>query len=212
MNFHAYSGADHLGDLRIWRGRGRETFQRRDLDLLDAIGTAFGNALANLRLEETRQREADPQRRFLAWAEKHGLTAREKDVLALLSQGKRDPRDGRRSRGLGNDGPVPLEVDLSKIVHRKPGGNSGQSERVSLPAIIVRPPHFGGCARQVSRICCVLFQKKGNTYDQAYPPGSSDSRRASCRPRCHRPGPHRSDRLGGGKSHRGQEIDRDRTG
>ena len=90
MNFHAYSGANHLGDLRIWRGRGRETFEKRDLDLLDAIGTAFGNALTNLHREENRLREANPQRRVLAWAEKHGLTAREKDVLALLSKGKRD--------------------------------------------------------------------------------------------------------------------------
>lgn len=98
MNFHAYSGVNHLGDLRIWRGQGRETFQQRDLDLLDAIGTAFGNALANLRVEENRLREADPQRRFLAWAEKHGLTAREKDVLALLSMGK---RDREMAEGLG---------------------------------------------------------------------------------------------------------------
>ncbi|MEM8701774.1 MAG: helix-turn-helix transcriptional regulator [Pseudomonadota bacterium] len=90
MNYHAYSASNHLGDLRIWRGHGRDTFQQRDLQLLDAIGTAFGNALTNLRHEETRRREADPKRRFLAWAEKHGLTAREKDVLALLCEGKRD--------------------------------------------------------------------------------------------------------------------------
>lgn len=90
MNFHAHAGANHLGDLRIWRGRGRDTFQERDLELLDAIGTAFGNALTNLRLEENRLREADPRRRFLAWTEKHGLTARERDVLALLCKGKRD--------------------------------------------------------------------------------------------------------------------------
>ncbi len=37
------------GDLRIWRGAGKETFQQRDLEILNAIGTSFGHALATCR-------------------------------------------------------------------------------------------------------------------------------------------------------------------
>ncbi len=90
MNFHAYSENSHLGDLRIWRGSTRETFQRRDLELLDAIGTAFANALARRRTVEDRLRETDPRQRLSVWAERHGLTARELDVLRLVSNGARD--------------------------------------------------------------------------------------------------------------------------
>ncbi|TYC70044.1 helix-turn-helix transcriptional regulator [Stappia sp. BW2] len=90
MNFHAYAANGHLGDLRIWRGAGKETFQQRDLEMLNAIGTAFGQALANMRSNEQKQREADPRLRLAAWATRHHLTGREQDVLCLVSEGKRD--------------------------------------------------------------------------------------------------------------------------
>ncbi|WP_417712358.1 response regulator transcription factor [Roseibium aggregatum] len=90
MNFHAYAATGHLGDLRIWRGAGKDTFQQRDLDILNAIGTAFGQALANMRTNEQKQREADPRLRLAAWAARHQLTGREQDVLCLVSEGKRD--------------------------------------------------------------------------------------------------------------------------
>lgn len=90
MNFHAFSKAGHLGDLRIWRGRNRETFQRRDLDLLNAIGTAFTGALERRRAAEDRIRNADPDHRLSVWAARHGLTAREQDVLRQLGSGARD--------------------------------------------------------------------------------------------------------------------------
>ncbi|MEE4012866.1 helix-turn-helix transcriptional regulator [Roseibium sp. FZY0029] len=90
MNFHAYAANGHLGDLRIWRGAGKETFQQRDLEMLNAIGTAFGQALANMRDNEQKLREADPRLRLTAWAARHQLTSREQDVLCLVSEGKRD--------------------------------------------------------------------------------------------------------------------------
>ncbi|TYC53616.1 helix-turn-helix transcriptional regulator [Rhodobacterales bacterium] len=90
INFHAFSGTTHLGDLRIWRGRNRETFQRRDLDLLNAIGMAFANALERRRAVEDRLREADPGRKLSVWATRYGLTPREKDVLRHLGNGARD--------------------------------------------------------------------------------------------------------------------------
>ena len=90
MNFHAYAATGHLGDLRIWRGAGKETFQQRDLEILNAIGTSFGHALANMQAHERKQRDADPRLRLTAWAGHHGLTGREQDVLCLVSEGKRD--------------------------------------------------------------------------------------------------------------------------
>ncbi|WP_299478613.1 LuxR C-terminal-related transcriptional regulator [uncultured Roseibium sp.] len=90
MNFHAFAGSGHLGDLRIWRGRKRATFQQRDLELLNAIGTAFGKALENLKQVEEKLDRADPGRRLENWTVRHGLTAREQDVLHLLCEGLRD--------------------------------------------------------------------------------------------------------------------------
>lgn len=45
MNFHAYAGGFNIGDLRIWRARNREDFSRREIEILDAIGPAFTNAM-----------------------------------------------------------------------------------------------------------------------------------------------------------------------
>ena len=45
MNYYAYSGGLNIGDLRIWRGRKKEDFSRREIAVLDAIGPAFTNAM-----------------------------------------------------------------------------------------------------------------------------------------------------------------------
>lgn len=90
INYHAYAASSHLGDLRVWRGRNRETFQKRDLDLLDVIGTAFGKALSNLHATEQKLRDADPGRHLPDWMQRHRLTAREQDVVRLLCKGIRD--------------------------------------------------------------------------------------------------------------------------
>lgn len=90
MNYHAYSASGHLGDLRIWRSGNRETFQERELELLDAIGAAFGKALGNLRSDAEKLRDTDPRIRVANWASQHGLTARERDVICLLAEGRRD--------------------------------------------------------------------------------------------------------------------------
>ena len=45
MNYYAYAGGFNIGDLRIWRARNRDDFSRRDIEILDAIGPAFTNAM-----------------------------------------------------------------------------------------------------------------------------------------------------------------------
>ncbi len=53
VNYYAYSANRNIGDLRIWRGRRKEDFARRDLDILDAVGSAFNNAMRRALVEES---------------------------------------------------------------------------------------------------------------------------------------------------------------
>ena len=91
VNYYAYSANTNIGDLRIWRGSNKSDFDRRELEILDAIGPAFTNAM---RLALGRE---DAERRELALvpaldriATQVGLTPREKDICAALLQGHSD--------------------------------------------------------------------------------------------------------------------------
>ena len=90
MNFHAHEGAAHIGDIRIWRSRNRDTFDRRDIEILEAIGQAYANALRSIRAFERQLNAADPNQRIEDWAARFGLTARETDVVRLAVCGHRD--------------------------------------------------------------------------------------------------------------------------
>lgn len=130
VNFHAYAASGHLGDLRVWRGRDRDPFQKRDLELLDAVGAAFGKALANLRTVEEKLQDADPRLKLANWASEHGLTVREQDVLCLVNEGKRD-REIARLLGVS----VTTVRSHLKSVFQK----SGASSRSALIASINTP-------------------------------------------------------------------------
>ena len=91
MNYYAYTSGRNIGDLRIWRGRHGEDFSRRDLELLDAIGPAFTNAMwQSLR----REQPDDPRIRLMAAldraAAKTALTKREREVCAAVLAGRSD--------------------------------------------------------------------------------------------------------------------------
>jgi len=91
MNYYAYASGRNIGDLRIWRGRHGEDFSRRDLQLLDAIGPAFTNAM---RQALGRENPGDPRIRLMTAldraAAKTALTTREKEVCAAVLAGRSD--------------------------------------------------------------------------------------------------------------------------
>lgn len=59
VNLYAYDGDTNIGDMRIWRRRGRDNFDQADLDLIDAIRPVFTNALRNIRDYRALQRKFD---------------------------------------------------------------------------------------------------------------------------------------------------------
>ena len=91
INYYAYAGGTNIGDLRIWRGRGKEDFSRRDIEIVDAIGPAFTNAMRRALAREagdgSRARPAALMERIEGEA---GLTAREKEIAMSVALGKTD--------------------------------------------------------------------------------------------------------------------------
>lgn len=81
VNMFIFDGDRDLGDLRIWRARGRPEFCARDLDLLDAL-------------------EPYLRRAILRCSRYDGLTPREREVAALVARGCTD-RDIARILGIG---------------------------------------------------------------------------------------------------------------
>jgi len=59
MNIYAYDGDLNIGDLRIWRAKGKPTFERRDAELLNLVLPHFRNALRNARVLSATQQKAD---------------------------------------------------------------------------------------------------------------------------------------------------------
>lgn len=92
MNLHAFDGERALGDLRIWRRRGRGDFGVHETGLLDLIEPAFVSAL------QRAQRKASPAAaREAAWA---SLSGREQQVARAVCEGLTDKEIARRA-GVG---------------------------------------------------------------------------------------------------------------
>lgn len=93
INFYAYAGGHSIGDLRIWRGRHKEDFSRRDVQMLDAIGVSFTQALLNCRLAGMpveRCDDVDVLARIERAASKAALTPRQKEIVAAMLFGSSD--------------------------------------------------------------------------------------------------------------------------
>ncbi len=86
LNYFAFDCGRNIGDLRIWRKRGKSDFSERDAILVDAIGPSFVNALTRA----NRLKSAAPARRFVQLASEWGLTKREAEVADMLSTGLTD--------------------------------------------------------------------------------------------------------------------------
>lgn len=91
INYYAYSAGQNIGDLRIWRGRGREDFCRRDLEIIDAIGPAFTHAMRRaLSRDENNQTRISLTNAIESESARVHLTEREKEIAAAVMLGKTD--------------------------------------------------------------------------------------------------------------------------
>ncbi len=95
INFYAYDGERNIGDMRIWRRRGRRAFEREDRELLGLIAPAFTNAMRRAVAMRSVQSGARPWERQ-ALARPGGLTPREAGVADLAARGLSDKEIARR--------------------------------------------------------------------------------------------------------------------
>jgi DNA-binding CsgD family transcriptional regulator len=110
VNLFIFDGDRDLGDLRIWRAKGRPEFCARDLDLLDAL-------------------EPHLRRALLRCGECARLTPRESEVAALVARGCTD-RDIARILGIGF-GTVRTHITNAM-------SKTGCSNRAELAATVAR--------------------------------------------------------------------------
>ena len=85
VNLFAYAGDHNIGDLRIWRGRQRASFDRDTLTILSLIEPAFTRALAR-NGETTLTRNASQ----VEEAALLGLSPRERAIARLICNGRSD--------------------------------------------------------------------------------------------------------------------------
>jgi DNA-binding CsgD family transcriptional regulator len=93
VNVYAYQGDACLGDLVIYRARGREDFSRQDMAYLNIIAPVFTAALSRLETEESTKtakvgHDEVELRRFLTG--RCQLSQREADVVLLCLNGCSD--------------------------------------------------------------------------------------------------------------------------
>jgi DNA-binding CsgD family transcriptional regulator len=82
VNVYSYVDSRNIGDLRIWRRRGRANFDRHTLDLLSLIEPAFTKAL---RHNSDAIASAQQDSTYLS-----SLSARERAVAQLVIEGLTD--------------------------------------------------------------------------------------------------------------------------
>lgn len=90
MNYHGHDGVRHVGDLRIWRRRGKANFDRSEVALLDLIGPAFTSAMRTAHRFADRRSGDDRAARIAVSAARYRLTPRETEVAQALTAGGSD--------------------------------------------------------------------------------------------------------------------------
>ena len=83
VNLYVYEGSTNIGDMRIWRTRGRGNFSRQEVALLDLIAPHFRNAMRNAR--NVAAAAALPLEKLACY----NLTPREIEVVRELLRGAR---------------------------------------------------------------------------------------------------------------------------
>ena len=130
INYYAYSAGVNIGDLRIWRGRGKEDFDRREIEIMDAIGPAFASAM---RLALAREGEGRASLGALMGRieSEAGLTAREKEIAMAAVLGETD-RAIAEARGISV---ATVRTHIKHIFAKLGVSNRTQlARRIALPA------------------------------------------------------------------------------
>lgn len=109
INVYSFEGTMHIGDLRIWRAKGRPDFCEREKILLNGIEPFFRRALTR-------------QRRCFA-----GLTERENEVARLVATGATD-KEVARTLGIGL---TTVRTHLRRVMEKK-----GVTNRARLATVI----------------------------------------------------------------------------
>lgn len=86
INFFAYDRGSNIGDIRIWRSSKKQDFSSRDVEILNAIGPSFVNALLRAQSRD----KSNMARRFSSIGSQVNLTARESEIADLLAIGASD--------------------------------------------------------------------------------------------------------------------------
>lgn len=98
-NLYVYDGDTNIGDIRVWRGRGKENFSRDDLQLLEVIKPHFCNAMKNMRLIDRRSAQeitADielcdgSEGKLHQVMTRYQLTRREAEIAIEIAHGRTD--------------------------------------------------------------------------------------------------------------------------
>jgi DNA-binding CsgD family transcriptional regulator len=99
VNLYAYRGDDCLGDLVIYRSRGREDFSRQDMACLNILAPVFTAAMSRLDTEESTKsgwigHDESELRRLLTGPVQ--LSQREADVVLHCLNGYSDKEIARQ--------------------------------------------------------------------------------------------------------------------
>jgi DNA-binding CsgD family transcriptional regulator len=96
VNLYAYDGSNNIGDIRIWRNKKRQAFDRTSVDLLQMISPHFTNSLRNMQ-NETNSEETSQDSPIInaSWdsaliAKEFSFTGRESEIVRELLRGKKD--------------------------------------------------------------------------------------------------------------------------
>lgn len=91
VNFFAYAGGHNIGDMRIWRGSGKQDFSRRDIELLNLVGVSLTRALLGARRgKRSNVSGIDICSRVEQIGDEIDLTRRQREVCAEIMRGSTD--------------------------------------------------------------------------------------------------------------------------
>src|SRR6185503_19552971 len=114
INMFVFDDERDLGDLRIWRSRQRPDFDRREIEILDALEPFLRAALVRMNREPAGE-----------------LTVRERQIATLVARGYRD-RDIARVLGIGFG---TVRTHLNNALAK-----CGCANRAELAALLSRSP------------------------------------------------------------------------